>query len=254
VTPAKPTVVSDHTLLPDHAPTRRNRWYTLHSLREIVNPAVADPDRGRVGTRARALRPFAITCGTVNLALRHASGRQTLLVWAIYLQSTTHGSSIQVPVSWGPGQGNRTLSADIRNTTVAPTLITAYRATHYCITAVEEPFIMRVDEHSEDLARCHLTHRVTTSAFLTAFNPYSQQTPEADNESAQQRLLERLRERGYACLDGLGVDPTGDWPAEPSLLVLGIPWVEAHAIGAEFAQNGLVWADADAVPRLVLLR
>lgn len=146
------------------------------------------------------------------------------------------------------------MSAEIKSSDVTATLITAYRATHYCITAVREPFVMRVDERSEDLARCHLIHQVTTSAFLTAFNPHSQPTAEADNEAAQLRLTERLRDRGFPFLDGLGVDPTGDWPAEPSLLILGIPRSEAHDLGAEFAQNGFVWAEADAVPRLVLLR
>lgn len=113
---------------------------------------------------------------------------------------------------------------------------------------------MRVDERSEDLARCHLSHGVTTSAFITAFNPLSQATSDAENEAAQERLTQRLREQGYSFLEGLGVDPTGDWPAEPSLLVLGIAHGAAHALCVEFAQNGFVWAGSDAVPRLVLLR
>ena len=137
---------------------------------------------------------------------------------------------------------------------VSSTLITAYRATHYCVTGVSEPFILRVDERSDDLARCHAEHGVTTSAFLTAFNPHSVTTDDDSNDASQKRLVAALQSRQYPCLEGLGVDPIGDWPAEPSLLVLGISFADAHSVGAEFAQNGFVWCDADAIPRLILLR
>jgi hypothetical protein len=144
--------------------------------------------------------------------------------------------------------------SDEQRAPVTPTLITAYRATHYCVTGVAEAFVLRIDQHSPDLAGCHDQYRVSTSAFLTAYNPLSQPTPEAANEAAQQRLVLRLQACGYQYLEGLGLDPSGDWPAEPSLLVLGISLDEARSIGTEFAQNGFVWAAADAVPRLVLLR
>jgi len=139
-------------------------------------------------------------------------------------------------------------------THVAQTLISAYRATHYCVTAVDEPFVMRIDERSDDLAVCHRTHSVTCSAFLTAYNPHSQPTAQAENDAAQERLEHVLREAGYRWLEGLGIDPSGDWPAEPSLLVMGMGLDDARAIGTRFAQNGFIWAASDSVPRLVMLR
>ena len=143
---------------------------------------------------------------------------------------------------------------NIPESTVAPALISAYRATQYCITSVDDPFVLHIDEPSADLARCHDDHGVRTSAILTAYNPHSQPTPEAANEAAQLRLTAHLQARQWLFLEGLGVDPTGDWPAEPSLLVLGLTLTEARAIGDHFAQNALVWAAEDSTPRLVLLR
>ena len=146
------------------------------------------------------------------------------------------------------------MSTEQQRPAVSPTLITAYRATHYCVTGVPEAFVLRIDQHSPYLAACHQSHGVSTSAFLTAYNPLSQPTGDAANEAAQTRLANRLREGSYLYLDGLGLDPSGDWPAEPSLLVLGITLNDAWSIGVEFAQNGFVWCAPDAVPRLVLLR
>jgi hypothetical protein len=137
---------------------------------------------------------------------------------------------------------------------VAPALIAAYRATHFCVAGVSPPFILKVDEANADLAQCHRAHGVDCSAFITAWNPGSQPTAQAANEAAQQRLLALLNTRRYRLLPGLGVDPAGQWEGEESVLVLGIDRPSACEIGREFRQHGIVWAGADAVPRLVMLQ
>ena len=136
---------------------------------------------------------------------------------------------------------------------VAPTLIAAYRATHYCVNGVSPPFLLRIDEGNPDLAACHLARAVDCSAFLTAWNPGSRPMPDRDNELAQQRLRGTLEQRGYGLLEGLGVDPTGQWAGEESFLVLGIGREAACELGREFRQHGIVWSGADAVPHLLLL-
>jgi len=136
---------------------------------------------------------------------------------------------------------------------VAPTLIAAYRATHYCVNGVSPPFLLRVDEVNADLAACHLARAVESSAFLTAWNPGSRPMVDEDNALAQDRLRRTLEARGYALLEGLGVDPTGQWAGEESFLVLGIGREAACELGREFRQHGIVWSGADAVPHLVML-
>jgi hypothetical protein len=134
-----------------------------------------------------------------------------------------------------------------------PSLIDAYRATRYEVTGTPSPFVLRVGEPNEALAACHLAHGVRCSAFVTAWNPGSRALAAAVNAAAEIALEERLRARGYRLLAGRGIDPAGRWPAEESVLVLGLDRAAACAIAREFGQAGLVCAGADAVPHLVLL-
>jgi hypothetical protein len=136
---------------------------------------------------------------------------------------------------------------------VAADLIAAYRATHYCVNGATPPFLLRVDTANADLAAFHATHGVSCSAFLTAWNPGSRPTADDANHAAQERLRASLSARGFRIVDGLGVDPTGQWGGEESVLVLGISRTTACDIGREFSQHGIVWSGADAVPRLVML-
>ena len=136
---------------------------------------------------------------------------------------------------------------------VAAELIAAYRATHYCVNGATPPFLLHVDVANADLAAFHAAYGVACSAFVTAWNPGSRPTPEDANHAAQQRLRANLVARGFRVVDGLGVDPTGQWAGEESVLVLGINCATACDIGREYRQHGIVWSGADAVPRLVML-
>lgn len=78
-------------------------------------------------------------------------------------------------------------------------------------------------------------------------------TPE-ENQSAMTRLHEKLNRYSNHIYRGAGLDPSGQWPAEESLLVLGINLAIAVEIGREFEQNAIVWIDSAAIPHLILLR
>jgi hypothetical protein len=155
----------------------------------------------------------------------------------------TDGAQSQAPADSVPGETSR----------VAPTLIAAYRATHYCVNGVSPPFLLKIDEANSDLAACHREYGVDSSAFLTAWNPGSRATSDEENQSAQQELRAALEARGFAVLEGLGIDPAGQWAGEESLLVLGIGCDAAAELGRAFRQHGIVWSGRDSVPRLILL-
>lgn len=142
---------------------------------------------------------------------------------------------------------------DAERSRLSPSLLAAYRATRYEVTGAMPPFVLRVDEPSAALAACHRAHDVRCSAFVTAWNPGSRPAAAAANAAAAATLEERLRARGYRLLAGRGVDPAGRWPAEESVLVLGLDHDAACRIARQFGQAGLVCAGDDAVPRLVLL-
>ena len=131
--------------------------------------------------------------------------------------------------------------------------IAAYLAAHYSVLA-PEPFVMLVGEVSSGLADLMAAEKAPSAAFVTAWNPFSQVTTEAENTAAQQALLADLAALGVTFFPGFGKDPSGLWPGEESLLVLGLSLEKARRLGFKYGQNAILWAGLDACPELVLLR
>jgi len=130
------------------------------------------------------------------------------------------------------------------------TLTARYRAALYQVEWRGARFVLRVDAYSAELAACHAAHGVRCSVFVSAWNPRSEQQSAAANDAAHAQLLARLQHEGYRWLTASGQDPAGQWPAEQSLLVLGMPPDAAIRCGRDFNQNAILLAGADAVPRL----
>jgi glycine/D-amino acid oxidase-like deaminating enzyme len=131
-------------------------------------------------------------------------------------------------------------------------LLRAYRETEYHVHA-STPFTLRIGVRNAELHALHEAHGVRASAFVTACNPRSEALSTAENATRQQQLREAVRQFGLTCLDGAGQHPTNGWPAEPSLLILGLDRAAAEQLGRRFEQNAIVWIAADAIPVLVVL-
>jgi len=134
-----------------------------------------------------------------------------------------------------------------------PDLLESYRRTEYRVDDRGHAFVLRVDEPSRALRDCHAAFAVHCSTFITAWNPRSTPTDRAANDAAMARLEQALADVGCPSLRGEGVDPSGDWPGEQSLLVLGLAEAEAIELARRFDQNAIVWSGADATPRLVVV-
>ena len=96
----------------------------------------------------------------------------------------------------------------------------------------------------------------TCAAFITAWNPHSDDTTtDAENEAAHARLLNRLTSfPGVTVHEGEGVGEGPEWMPERSVLAVGLSSTDASTLGREFRQNAVVWVGEDGVPQLVLLR
>jgi hypothetical protein len=133
-----------------------------------------------------------------------------------------------------------------------PGLVDAYRRAQYVVFG-EPELILCIGEPNDALDALLDEKGAETAAYVTAANPHGRRAGMTENLLAQTAFLEALREAGYACHAGEGRDPTEGWPAEPSVLVVGIPRTEAVVLGRSYKQNAIVFVERGRAPELLLL-
>ena len=132
-------------------------------------------------------------------------------------------------------------------------LVNAYFQTDFAL-AGETELVFNVGRASLALDAAMAWRGCERAAFLTAHNPFSRDVGEEANRNAQAALLSDLERMGLDWIAGEGRDPSGEWPGEPSVLVLGITCQQAFELGRAYEQNALIWCDAGQPAALVLLR
>lgn len=140
------------------------------------------------------------------------------------------------------------------DTSIASEKLEAYRATHFSVCTEDDAFTLMIDVPSIRLQEMYSATNTVTALFITAFNPFGQIQSEEANISAHIALGEQLQALSMHVYGGNGGDPNGSWPKEASYLVLGVEYETAILIGELFQQDAVVWAESDAIPRLILLR
>lgn len=132
--------------------------------------------------------------------------------------------------------------------------VAAYLATSFQIDVPgEAPVILRIGQASPGLATLYARHGLHSLAYVTACNPLGQLMPDPVNERATHALRQDLQSLQLPVLEGAGTSPDGDWH-EHSFAALGLEREAARQLGRQLQQNAIVWAGADAVPMLELLR
>lgn len=95
------------------------------------------------------------------------------------------------------------------------------------------------------------TQDIHSLCVITAYNPFSQQDNQDDNETRQQRLYEMLLNDGFTVLEGLGTSQDRQWQ-KPSYFVVNMDKSQLTQYLVEFEQTGGVWMDKQAIPELIL--
>jgi len=95
------------------------------------------------------------------------------------------------------------------------------------------------------------TQNINSVSVITAYNPFSQQDAQEDNEARQSRLYNRLANDGFEVLKGIGTSQDKQWQ-EPSYFVFNMSKVELIKYLIEFEQTGGVWMGSDTIPELIL--
>jgi hypothetical protein len=124
---------------------------------------------------------------------------------------------------------------------VSPQLIKAYRQASYVVFGDDSEFVLKVGKVSQELVTIMKNNNVNSAAFLTAYNPHSQQLELTVNEQSQAKLFRELQSLKINYLQGEGRDDSGEWLAESSVLALGISLQNAEILAEQFKQNAFVW-------------
>ena len=141
----------------------------------------------------------------------------------------------------------------ISETSISTTTVDAYLATDYKVNAAE-PFVLNVGQPSTELAEWFQTNNEDQAAYITAWNPFGEKISDEENHVAEQKLITEIESRDLSYLKGESSDPSGLWPSEPSLLVLGISLESAKVLVKRYRQDGFIYIGDDTKPQLILLR
>jgi hypothetical protein len=128
----------------------------------------------------------------------------------------------------------------------------AYLQAHYRFFCGKRRFTLRIGGISKKLVNVFKKEGVRGAAYLSASNPHSRPAAAAANQRANARLLADIKKRTAARLyPALGVDPHGKWPAEESILALGLSRAQANHLAKKYRQNAFVWVGASGKVSLV---
>lgn len=131
--------------------------------------------------------------------------------------------------------------------------IEAYEETNYFVQG-SSPLTLNIGVKNHYLADLHKANGVESSAFITAWNPYSKPFDKKENKNFQAVLVKELTILSLPIIEGVGQHPSNKWPCEESFLVLGISLEAAKILGIKYQQNAIIWNDSGATPQLILLR
>jgi len=139
----------------------------------------------------------------------------------------------------------------MRKHRINPLLLYAYLNTDYYIDVPDAPFKLNIGRYSLELDRLHQKLGVNTSLYITAWNPFSDQLTDEENNAKQQMLVSDIIDLGFDMITGRGIAQSGEWPPEESIVVLGCDESTAITLSQKYRQNAVVFSDENAIPRLI---
>lgn len=139
---------------------------------------------------------------------------------------------------------------------LSPELLASYKNADYVVFGHQRgspDLVIRIDRVNPALDELLAHNEAASAAFVTACNPRGEKKTYEENEAAAAALRASPALIGYAWFKGEGRDPERRWPAEPSLLIVGIPRKEAAQLGEALNQNAIVFVEKGGKPELIVL-
>ena len=135
---------------------------------------------------------------------------------------------------------------------ISPNLIRAYRKSKF-VVEYTSTITLLIGRSNSSLGALLKEYKISTAAFITAFNPHSNVLSDQDNIDAQNSLIKDIKALGLHTIKGFGQDVDEQWPREDSVLILGITESQAETLADRYSQNGFIWIGSiDAFPALRL--
>jgi hypothetical protein len=116
----------------------------------------------------------------------------------------------------------------------------AYRATAYHVFLPDGEIILRVGWPASALDDWLRAWSAECWSVMTAWNPGSRRSSAAENEVRQEELCRILPGRGYPWFLGENRADAGDWPTEPTFLILASDEAEMRALARRFGQDAIL--------------
>ncbi len=125
----------------------------------------------------------------------------------------------------------------------------AYTNTDYFVKGLSKP--LKVNETCSLLDALLEQYQKTTFAYITAWNPKSQEIPMEENLARNIHLLSELDKLAeLKVIPGVGRSTDGFWEEE-SFLILGITKENAHSLALQFEQTAYLWGEKSGRVNLV---
>jgi len=140
------------------------------------------------------------------------------------------------------------------NTDIPDELVRAYLATKYCASTLRGEISILIGDQHPALDSLLEEHGASEWAFITAWNPYSEEIDPAENAARHKALTQKVSELGYLAYEGAGIPDDTDWQPEASLLILGIDATAAVELGKKFGQNAIVLGEIAQPAELISCR
>jgi hypothetical protein len=140
------------------------------------------------------------------------------------------------------------MPADIASTTPEG-LLQAFAQTDYRVRLDADDVVVRVGCGHDRLDRS-LDGRDWT--IITAFNPGARPGDDGDNRRRHERLCDDARQSGFETRPSVNRDPSGRWPDEPGLLIVGLNADARAQLARRFDQAAVLIGRGGDIARLEL--
>lgn len=134
---------------------------------------------------------------------------------------------------------------------ISAELLDAYQRTTYWIALPDAYLGLKVDQAHPLLDNQLVQRGLNCWSVLTACNPQSRLLTPTENSHRMGELVETVEAEQWPTYSACGVGASGDWPPEPSLLVLGITAEQAVELARRFDQHAVLFGEVAQPARLI---